>query len=103
MFDFLLIPHFYEYDYFIGIISFFSKFFIKKKLDKEVEYRKKYSKLYFKIIDVLNDPYDQIVTDIILNKRVISSSLTGIIVSESYGIPAIFIRPSDRYLSILKF
>lgn len=71
--DFLIIPHF----------------------SKEEEYVKKYGRSA--IGTMKTNDYEMIIKQIKSSKKVISGSLHGIILSESYGVPAIFLRDRAAY------
>lgn len=49
-----------------------------------------------KIIDLLTNNIEDTTKDILACKNIISSSLHGVIVSQAYGIPALWVKFSDR-------
>lgn len=51
-------------------------------------------------IDVTTDDYQRVITEILQSEIVISSSLHGIILAESYGVPAVFLGKNMEYESI---
>lgn len=72
--DFIIIPHFSKNDYYV------------EKYGED------------KVVSMITDNYESVLTRIKNSKKVISGSLHGIILSESYRVPAIFLRDraSDR-------
>jgi pyruvyltransferase len=71
--DAILIPHFLEYDYYAS--------------NREAS-------LGLRVVNPLSD-WHEIVDAITSARKVISSSLHGLIVAEAYGVPAIWFRPSQ--------
>lgn len=69
--DFIIIPHF----------------------TKEAYYRERYGA--DKIVSMITDDYRGVISRILRAKKVISSSLHGIILSEAYGVPCIFLRDRE--------
>jgi len=67
-----IIPHYLDYSYFIN----------------------QYSSQY-KIIDVITNDVEKTISEIISCKKVLSSSLHGIIVAQAYNIPALWIKKND--------
>lgn len=64
----------------------------------------------YKIIDICTDNYKQFIDEINSVEIVVSSSLHGIIIAESYGIPALLFKPKvdfmkyyDYYFSTARF
>lgn len=66
--DYIVIPHF----------------------SKEKEYRAKYGD--DNIVSMITDDYRSVVDKIIESRKVISSSLHGIIIAEAYGVPTVFLH-----------
>jgi pyruvyltransferase len=56
----------------------------------EAEFRQKNPDLY--MISMNTDDYKSVIDAIVSSKKVITSSLHGIILAESYGVPAVFFR-----------
>lgn len=54
------------------------------------------------IIDIKTENYGQFVDKIVQYEKVISSSLHGIILAESYGVPAVFLA-ADRDVEMMKY
>lgn len=50
-----------------------------------------------KVIDMLTDNYEDVINEIVAAEKVISSSLHGIILAESYGIPAIYVKTGNSF------
>lgn len=61
--------------------------------NKEYEKYKKIPNLHF--IDIKTDDYKFFIDELLASKRVISSALHGIILSETYGIPTTFFNSGD--------
>jgi pyruvyltransferase len=71
-----IIPHFADFEFFNSI---------KSKIDKN-----------YKLIDIRTSNIVKFVNEIINCEYIISSSLHGIVVSESYGIPSVWCELSDN-------
>lgn len=54
------------------------------------------NKSEFKIINLLNNNVETVIDEIISCNKIISSSLHGIIIGQSFGIPSIWVRFSDK-------
>lgn len=78
--DIAIIPHWSEADYFI----------------------EKYGKKY-KIIDLRTKDIEKIILEITSCKKILSTSLHGIIISHAYGIPALWIQHTKLHDSNFKF
>ncbi len=78
--DIAIIPHLSETDYF----------------------KEKYGDLY-KVIDLRTRDIKRVIIEITSCRRILSTSLHGIIVSHAYGIPALWIRHNVLHDSNLKF
>jgi hypothetical protein len=74
-FDLGIIPHYVDYD---KIVAWY-------KDDASI-----------KIINLLNDDIEDVTRQIMSCKRIISSSLHGVIVSHSYNIPCVWVKFSDK-------
>lgn len=70
-----IIPHYVDFDE------------INEKFENEKE---------LKIVDLLTNDVEKVLTEILECELIISSSLHGIIVPHSYGIPALWVKFSDR-------
>ena len=56
----------------------------------EAEFREKYPNLY--MVSMNTNDYKSVIDAIVSSKKVIASSLHGIILAETYGVPAVFFR-----------
>lgn len=79
IYDIGIIPHYVDYD----SIQIFIK-------NNNLSYKN------YKIINLLNDDVENVIDDIARCKRIISSSLHGVIVSHTYQIPALWVRFSEK-------
>ena len=88
----LLLPHFYKGDikktHKIGIIPHYVDY------DTIIDWYSDDS--HVKVIDLLTDDILQTTDEILACDRIISSSLHGVIVAQAYGIPAVWVRFSDK-------
>lgn len=58
----------------------------------------------YNYIDIRTKDYKHFIDEIVASKLVISSSLHGIILAESYGVPAIFVNENGKmYCEIIKY
>lgn len=59
----------------------------------------KYSKNYSNVVDTYTSDYKWFIREILSSEKVISSSLHGLILAESYGVPAVFLNdyPGSRF------
>ncbi|MCC4230156.1 polysaccharide pyruvyl transferase family protein [Zunongwangia profunda] len=70
-----IIPHYVDYDHVIALAK---------------------QNANLKVIDMLTDDIEQTTREILSCKRIVSSSLHGLIVAHAYGIPAIWAKFSDK-------
>lgn len=75
-----------KYDY--VVIPHFSKYETQKNLN---------NKDNIKVINMKTINFEKVITEIVSAKVVISSSLHGIILAESYGIPAIYVKTGNSF------
>ena len=71
------------------------EYFIIPHFTKEQEYVEKYGRSFMGTM-ITND-YSGLINQIVNSKKTISGSLHGIILSEAYGVPAIFLRDRGAY------
>lgn len=71
------------------------EYFIIPHFSKEMEYAEKYGRSF--IGSMITNDYSNLINQISTSNKVISGSLHGIILSEAYGIPAIFLRDRAAY------
>lgn len=59
----------------------------------------KYASRYNDVIDTYTADYKQFIDEIVSSEKVVSSSLHGLIIAESYGVPAVFLNdyPGTRF------
>lgn len=88
----LLMPLFYKDDtsktHTLGIIPHYVDY------DKIIDWYAQDDRI--KVIDLLTDDVLQTTNEILACDRIISSSLHGVIVAQAYGIPAVWVRFSDK-------
>ena len=88
----ILLPNFYkdeiEKTYDVGIIPHYLDY------DDVFQHFKNESRI--KIINLVTENVEKTTDDILACKAIVSSSLHGVIVPQAYGIPALWIRFSDR-------
>lgn len=60
----------------------------------ETEFRQKHTDLY--MVSMNTNDYKSVIDAIVSSKRVITSSLHGIILSEAYGVPTVFFRGLEK-------
>lgn len=78
-----------------------------KKIEKTEEYsvilHKSSGNKYDKQIPILCRDYRDVIDQIVISKKIISTSLHGIIVAEAYGIPAVMLHDDRADFNLLKY
>lgn len=100
-----LCPHIYG-DPAILMPLIYNKRIVKKRTKasviRQLQYRNLDVPKYVNKIDVKTTNYRQFIDEIIASDRIISSSLHGIILGESYGIPSVFLLENETQ-EIIKY
>lgn len=75
----------------------------EKKVDYSVILHKSNRNKYDRQIPILCRDYRNVIDQIVASKKIISTSLHGIIVAESYGVPAVMLHDDREDFNLLKY